>query len=115
MIDIEKFNKDRFNILTSGMFEMKFSPVVYTPTDFSGTYINRSFCKKLNENDIVEIDPDLPNNYTLYKAVTMQWMVRGVSSEVSNFNSGQIKIASYTIPELIDYIKNPLEFYQGLN
>ena len=99
---------------------------LFSPTDdqYQLPFIRRYFAKKINDNEIIEVDDE---NYkklsgTLYILLSMKWKITGsvnttrnnniVTSEgIVEFNSQQIRLAEKTMPGISKKLPNLLEGY----
>jgi len=92
---------------------------------FKGSFI-RVFAKKINDDVLIEINPDQPRNINqdLYKIVSINWTISGVRENsyskgvitpgVSDSNNFEINRAlKEDGVDLRRVLPNPLEYWQG--
>lgn len=102
--------------------------VSLSPKDISNRVITRYFLKRVNTTDIIEIDKEQQKRYNkkeidnnLYQLLELQWHVAGTiettftgtakQSGVRELNELSVKQAKQQMPEISNYLTNPLEFY----
>lgn len=101
--------------------------VVVTVTDYNRKILQRFFIKKRNDNAIIEIDKQQFDAWKsdqidkkLYIAIEIAWYIAGPANDVitgisvpgvATLNKKQIQLAANTIPEIVTYLTNPLQFY----
>lgn len=89
-------------------------------------FIDRYFVYRVTNNTMYEV---LQDNYDLivdviFKKVKIKWKLSGPANSIYNnnvlqmpgvieYNTKQIKIGSKTVPQLEDYLKDPLQYYLG--
>lgn len=98
-----------------------------TVTDYARGILQRFFIKKRNDNAIIEIDKQQFDAWKsdqidkkLYIAIEIAWYIAGPANDVitgisvpgvATRNQKQIQLAANTIPEIVTYLTNPLQFY----
>jgi hypothetical protein len=98
-----------------------------TVTDYGRGILQRFFIKKRNDNAIIEIDKQQFDAWKsdqidkkLYIAIEIAWYIAGPANDVitgisvpgvATRNQKQIQLAANTIPEIVTYLTNPLQFY----
>ena len=110
-----------------------YNPIEPVPTALKITkemydkiFIDRYFVYRVTNNTVYEV---LQDNYDLivdviFKKVKIKWKLSGPANSIYNnnvlqmpgvieYNTKQIKIGSKTVPQLEDYLKDPLQYYIG--
>lgn len=101
--------------------------LVLTLNDYAKTYINRFFCKKRNENLIIEVSESQYNDWlsieidnALYDMIQLKWYIAGTIDDefgvvtklgVRTKNKQEVNKAEQSMPGINLYITNYLQFY----
>ena len=110
---------------TMGQSPLQAKPLPTKEDYFKGSF-TRVFAKKINDDVLVEINPDQPRNINrdLYKIVSINWAISGVRENsnskgvitpgVSDLNIFEINRAlKEDEVDLRKVLPNPLEYWQG--
>lgn len=119
---------DKYKQLTAVNIPATFARArLFAPTDdqYSLPFVRRYFAKKINDNEIIEVDGE---NYKMlsgliYTLLSIKWKISGsvntvtqnniVTSEgVVEFNSQQVRTAEKTMPGISKRLPNLLEGYK---
>lgn len=112
------------------------SPISFIPypasDDYNNGYINRFFCKKVNDGIIIEIDneqydslsnkEELGINYFLYQPYTLKWRISGpkndiykenirIKNGVEDTNNRILSKAEKEFSGISKKLNNPLQFF----
>jgi len=88
-----------------------------TESDYEIGYIERYFTQKLNDQNsyVYEISrkvfTQLQNN-TLYKVVSLDWVINGEVDKVKEYNRKSLVYASKDIKHISLYLPNLLQFFK---
>jgi hypothetical protein len=112
-----------FREISNASAFVKYRPIP-TQEDYSRGYLVRFFAKKVNENNIIEIDAGSTNRL-LYKVVQVQWKITGPKNNIYKDGildkAGVIDQNKFEIDrlkkeqdiDLREVLKNPLEYWRG--
>ena len=100
--------------------------ITLTKEVYDKVFLERYFVYRITDNFLFEVAKENYQqiNDVIFKKVQLTWKISGPANNVYTnnvlsvpgvieYNTKQTKIASRTIPQLLDYLTNPTQYYLG--